>query len=415
MARAQYGPSFYQHGPQLKWVDMLACTAELCAVVHENFVKLCAESGGLQALIGVVGDQGLDRKTKTHRSRIRLTLASMMLRTLLAASALLTLLLVALPARAEPPHDAVTLTYLPSPRTVALCPDADFLAFEVELRLRYELFQPSAPNHLTVKVDRASNGLFRATGEMRDEGERVNFTREYNEIDCTAAMVAMALGVAIKFTKPPQDPEPSPPVPLPPASKAPALSPGSCPPAPKPVAPEPRKPPALPRVARPRAQAGLASVFAIGAAPGVVGGVAGFVGMRLGGYSLALEASALLAPSATVERFSTPAGWSYLVASLAGLGCYQRSWASVCARAEVSWLSFGNLEVSLENPQQAALGVGPRFAGEWVLTPWLALRGYGEVLLRSQLIQLLDPIKTSILWPGSMVSGTIGLGPVVSF
>ncbi|MFS8067268.1 MAG: hypothetical protein ACMG6S_12930 [Byssovorax sp.] len=288
----------------------------------------------------------------------------------------------------------------------------------MELRLRYELFQPSAPNHLTVKVDRASNGLFRATGEMRDDGGNVNFTREYSEIDCTAAMVAMALGVAIKFTKPPRDPEPSPPAPLPPASNPPAPLPqASCPPVPEPAAPEPRKPPALPRAERPRAQAGLASVFSIGAAPVVVGGVAGFVGLRWESYSLALEASALLAPSATVESYSVPAGWHYLVASLAGLGCYQRSWASVCARAEVSWLSFGNSQskVKLENPHHAAFGVGPRFAGEWVLTPWLALRAYGEVLLRSRIIQLLDPTAPSILWTGSMASGSIGFGPVVSF
>jgi hypothetical protein len=335
-----------------------------------------------------------------------------MIRPLLAASAVL---LIALPVRAEPAHDAATLTYLPSPRTVALCPDADFLAFEVELRLRYELFQPSAPNHLTVKVERANNGLFRATGEMRDDGGKVNFTREYNEIDCTAALVAMALGVAIKFTKPPEDPEPSPPAPLPPASNPPAPPPASCPPCSKPVAPEPPKPPALPRAERPRAQAGLASVFSIGAAPVVVGGVAGFVGLRLGRYSLALEASMLFAPSATVESFSVPAGWHYFVASLAGLGCYQKSWVWVCARAEVSWLSIGNSQAGLENTQTAAFGVGPRFAGEWMLTPGLALRAYGEVLLRSRVTLLLDKTTTGVLWPGSVASGSIGFGPVFSF
>lgn len=52
-----------------------------------------------------------------------------MLRPFLAAS---TVLLFALPVRAEPPPDAATLTYLPSRATVALCPAADFFALEVQ-------------------------------------------------------------------------------------------------------------------------------------------------------------------------------------------------------------------------------------------------------------------------------------------
>ncbi|MEO5726532.1 MAG: hypothetical protein ABI134_19170, partial [Byssovorax sp.] len=81
----------------------------------------------------------------------------MLLRLFQAASAVL---LIALPARAERPNDAVTLEYLPSRATVSLCPPADFLTVEVLIRLGYELFQPSAPKHLMVKVDRA-NGRFR--------------------------------------------------------------------------------------------------------------------------------------------------------------------------------------------------------------------------------------------------------------
>ena len=136
----------------------------------------------------------------------------MMLRPVLAASAVL---LVALPARAERPNDAVTLEYLPSRATVALCPAAGFLALEVQIRLGYELFQPSAPNHLTVKIDRA-NGRFRSIGEMRDDDGKVIFARTYSEIDCTQALVSMAISVSVKFTRPPEDPEPSPPEPPPP-------------------------------------------------------------------------------------------------------------------------------------------------------------------------------------------------------
>ena len=152
----------------------------------------------------------------------------MMLRPLLAMSAML---LVALPARAGSPNDAVTLEYLPSRATIALCPPADFLTVEVLIRLGYELFQPSAPKHLTVKVDRA-NGQFRSIGEMRDEDGNVLFARTYAAIDCTQAMMDMAIGVSIKFTRPP---EPSPPAPPPPAPSPPVPPPSL--PVPEPVAP----------------------------------------------------------------------------------------------------------------------------------------------------------------------------------
>jgi hypothetical protein len=148
----------------------------------------------------------------------------MMLRPVLAASAVL---LVALPARAERPNDAVTLEYLPSRATVALCPAAGFLALEVQIRLGYELFQPSAPNHLTVKIDRA-NGRFRSIGEMRDDDGKIIFARTYSEIDCTQALVSMAISVSVKFTRPPEDPEPSPPRSL--RLRRPSLRrPGKCP------------------------------------------------------------------------------------------------------------------------------------------------------------------------------------------
>ena len=331
-------------------------------------------------------------------------LASMMLRPLLAASAVL---LIALPARAEPPPDAATLTYLPSRATVALCPAADFLALEVRIRLGYELFQPSAPNHLTVKVERA-NGLFRSTGEMRDDDGKVIFTRDFSEIDCTAAVVSMAISVAIKFMKLPEYPEP-------PAPSLPAPAALTCPPAPKPAAPEPSKPSTLPLTERPRVQIGLASVFSIGAAPVVVGGVAVLGGVRWKTVSLALEGSVLLAPSATIENFTISNGYHYLLATAAGLGCYHGRWAFVCAQTEASVLSVGHSITKFTGAQTASLGFGGRLGAEWVLTPGLALRVYSDFLLRPLFSRLRDGTRRSVLWPGSVASGSIGFGPVFSF
>jgi hypothetical protein len=162
-------------------------------------------------------------------------------------------------------------------------------------------------------------------------------------------------------------------------------------------------------------QAGLASVFSIGAAPVVVGGVAGFVGLRRGSYSLALEGSALFAPSATIENLSISTGYHYLVRTAAGSGCYNGRWVFVCARAEASVLSVGNSKANVTGAQTASFGVGARFGGEWMLTPWLALRTYGEFLLRPVAGLLRDVNIGSVIWNGLGMSGSIGFGPVFSF
>lgn len=101
------------------------------------------------------------------------------------------LLLSAAPARAERPHEAVTLTYLPSPAAVPLCQEADFLAVELRFRLGYELIQEAAPEHLTVKLDRAG-GRLRSRGEIRDDAGNVTFNQTYSGIDCTEVVVGMA-------------------------------------------------------------------------------------------------------------------------------------------------------------------------------------------------------------------------------
>ncbi len=319
------------------------------------------------------------------------------------------LLLIALPVRAHPPHDEATLTYLPSRATAALCPGANFFVLEVQLRLGYPLFQPSAPNHFTVKVERA-NSRFRSTGEMRDGSGEVIFTRDYSEIDCGTVLVSMAISVALELTKLPEDPEPSSPH-APPTAPTPAAQ-------LPPVSPAPSLPPKLPAfplAERPRLQAGLASVFSIGAAPVVVGGVVGFVGLRRGSYSLAVEGSALFAPSATIENYSPLTGYHYLVAAVAGSGCYHARWAFGCAHMELSLLSTGNSRLQFTSERIVSFGVGLRFGGEWALTQRFALRAYSEFSLRPVPGVLRDDIMSTILWPGSILSASIGLGSVFYF
>jgi hypothetical protein len=220
----------------------------------------------------------------------------MMIRSLLVAA---TVLLVALPARAAPEHDAVTLTYLPSRAAVSACPEADYLANEVQVRLGYELFQPKGSKHLTVKIDRTSGG-FRAVGEMVDDDGKVLFARTYPAMDCTFAVFSIAVGISIHYLEPAVPPAPSPPQAAAPSPvEAPPLEPVA--PEPAELPPEPPPPVAVPLPERRRFQAGLASVFSIGTAPTVVGGVGGFLGVRWPSVSLALEGRALFAPAATLK------------------------------------------------------------------------------------------------------------------
>jgi hypothetical protein len=178
----------------------------------------------------------------------------MLLRPLLTASALL---LLARPARAERPHDAVTLTYLPSRAAAPLCPEADYLENEVFVRLRYPLFQPTGSKHLTVKIDRTS-GMFRAAGELRDDEGNLLFAGTYPAMDCTFAVFSIAVAVSVHYAELPEPPPPIPQEPPPPA----------------PAEPEPTEPPpppiASPLPERRSLQAGLDYVFAAGTAPTVV-------------------------------------------------------------------------------------------------------------------------------------------------
>ena len=333
----------------------------------------------------------------------------MMLRPFIAASAVL---LIALPARAERPDDAVTLEYLPSRATVALCPAANFLNLEVQIRLGYKLFQPSAPNHLTVKVDRA-NGLFRSSGEMRDEDGNVTFARTHSEIDCTMAVIDMAIELSIKFTRLPEPPEPSPPLPPPPEPlptvPAPTL------PTPAPVLPAAPPSASLPLPERRRYQAGIAAVFSGGTAPSIVGGVGGGLSVRWPSVSLGLEGRVLFAPSARIEQSPVRNGYHFVFTALSGSGCYHPSWIFVCARAEIGNLFFDNAKVEIGPANMASLGLGLRLGGDWTLTPWLAIRTYVEILGTPLSGHLSTNLEEMPIWNQSGPSRSVGVGPVFTF
>jgi hypothetical protein len=311
-------------------------------------------------------------------------------------------LLIAVPARAERKNFAVTLAYTPG-KLAAQCPDETFLRGEVARRLGYDLFAAEGPKHLAVTVS-FHQGQYQVVGEMRDEDGKVVLSEVFKEPTCEAAIMDEVNSMAAEFVRPPE------PCPI-------------CPPAPEPLTCPP-VPPASPVIAaapappaeRPRAQAGLASVFSIGVAPVVVGGVSGLLGVRWKTVSLALEGSALFAPSATIKNFSVRDGYHYLVSSIAGAGCYHANWIFGCARAEIGVLTIGYPDTTQVTAARSAfLGFGLRFGGEWALTSGLALRAYSELSMRPLNNLFRDGLTRRVIWPGSSVSGSIGLGPVFSF
>jgi hypothetical protein len=337
----------------------------------------------------------------------------MMIRSLLVAA---TVLLVALPARAAHEHDAVTLTYLPSRGAVAACPEADYLANEVQVRLGYELFQPKGSKHLTVKIDRTSGGS-RAVGEMVDDDGKVLFARTYPAMDCTFAVFSIAVGISIHYLEPAEPASSSPPQPTPTPSPVGAPPPEPVEPEPAELPPEPPPPVAAPVPERRRFQAGLASVFSIGTAPTVVGGVGGFLGVRWPSVSLALEGRALFAPAATLNQAKVRDGYHFTFAAISGSGCYHPAWTFVflCTRVEIGVLSFGNMKLNLSPANMTILGLGFRLGAERTLTSWLALRAVVDAVGQPLSGVLKPDTGKPSLWSQTGLSGSIGLGPVFTF
>ncbi len=126
-------------------------------------------------------------------------------------------------------------------------------------------------------------------------------------------------------------------------------------------------------------QAGLASVFSIGTAPSVVGGLGWFFGVRRENVEVALEGRALLAPSAEIEVFRRREGYQYLYAAISGSACYHHAWAFGCARIEGGSLSLKNPAVEIRAGEIGILSAGIRFGGEKMLMPELAIRMYVDI------------------------------------
>jgi hypothetical protein len=308
-------------------------------------------------------------------------------------------LLIALPARAQDPQhpeDAVVLEYLPSPAVIKLCYPAEYFYDEIQVRLGFQLFQVTAPNHLTVKVDRVKD-RFRSELELRDETGKVTLSNTFLERNCTAALRDVLVVIAVHFTRLPEPlpcvAEPLPPAPIVPPPPAPVLL-------VSPVSPPDK----------PRYEGGLASIFTIGKAPVILGGVGLFLGLRWRDYSAAVEARALFAPSAGIEDTAM----TYFFVGASATACRHTEWALACLRVEAGSL-YGSSAKSYTDPKHApSSGLGVRLAKDWALTSSLAVRPYLEVLGATASSRVTVTARTEAIWSSPTLSASIGLGFVMT-
>jgi hypothetical protein len=281
----------------------------------------------------------------------------------------------------------------------------------VHVRIGHDLFTPDAAERLTVEVDRVG-GAYRVTGELRSKTGDVTLADTFTAEDCSTAIRSLAIIVAVRFT---HLPEPCPVCPPPTTDQAsPTLA--------KPISPpeQPKPTPApvhlSPSREPPSIQAGIASVFAIGASPVVLGGVGWFIGVRWPRFSAALEGQALFAPSVEIRATSVHDDYHFFLASASASACVHGAWLFVCLQAGWGSLSFEHTTQVIDPNYLSRSSFGFRFGAERALTRTLAVRAYADASfdpISNNLKHLTDP--SYIIWHKSNLSGSVGIGPVITF
>ena len=153
----------------------------------------------------------------------------------------------------------------------------------------------------------------------------------------------------------------------------------------------------------------------------VIGGVGWLAGVRWPQISAAIEGRVLFAPAAEIEGYGTRDKYDFAFGAISVSGCLYPwgTWAFVCIKSEVGALlsNFNNSSGWLTTSRLGFVGAGLRLGGERVLTRGLALRAYAEVLAvpLSGSLGLESDGVVHTLWPGSVVSSSLGIGPVLYF
>lgn len=317
--------------------------------------------------------------------------------------------LLARPAHAETQDFAITLNYRPN-RLAVVCPSEAFVRGEVARRLGYDLFVPAAPLHLSISVVFVHD-KYRLTGLLTDDIGTIILDEVFEDAICETVVMAEVNSIVAELIRFPEACPACPTCPSAPVASKPAPAPA---PAPRAAPAQPLPPPV---VDQPLLQLGLASVFSIGAAPVVVGGVSGGVGVRWSNISAEIEIKGLFAPSATIKDYHIHDGYRYFVAQADALGCYHAGWAFGCVQGNARILSIRNSNPQIDKiaPTVDTVGAGVRVGGEWPLTSLVSLRAYGEVSLQLVLGTLHENTNNVLLWSGPIAAGSFGFGPVFKF
>ncbi|MEO5731318.1 MAG: hypothetical protein ABIV93_30265 [Byssovorax sp.] len=253
--------------------------------------------------------------------------------------------------------------------------------------------------------------MYRVTGELRSGTGDVTLTNTFSELECSTAIRSLAIIVAVRFTRLPEPCPICPPPLVDPAS--PALS--------RPVSslvqPTPTPaPPLPPSPAGPSFRAGISSVFALGAAPVVLGGIGWFIDARWPRFSVALEGQALFAPSAELPTPRMQDGYHFFFATALASGCVHGAWAFACMQVRWHSISFGHSDLSIELDHTSTFGFGFRFGGERALTHAVALRAYIDGVFDTNPASFTHVMRRNeSRWHTPIVSASLGFGPVMTF
>jgi hypothetical protein len=311
------------------------------------------------------------------------------------------------PAPASRSRPPVQLTYNRGP-AAGDCADEGGLRQAVIKELAYDPFQPTAPLHLTVSIDRRAGELVVAL-EERDEAGQVIWDDDTIKTRSPCKSLIKAVGIVIAMRLEAEPPPPAPP-PAPPAPPAPVpATPAAAPPIAPPLAIAPPPPKAGYPIA-----AGVDAIFTPFFTPSFSAGVSPWVAFRPVEVPLSIEVALRATWSVTPARLRLE---FYRSTYMSGLlqACW-RPWARlfVCPMIEAGVVSLSPTEM-----ESAVGGSGPSLrvaaglggAYEQPLAEHLAFRVSTQV----EGLPVASPVVTSggIGWLPSRFAFSWGLGLAV--
>jgi hypothetical protein len=309
----------------------------------------------------------------------------------------------------DPPERVALAISYELPEGLTGCPGADEFSALVAARLGYDPFAAEASWRVAVRIEPDASGLRGSFRLERPEQGQTERTLRAGAGECGELATALALGLSVTVDRARRE-EPS--APPPPAAPRPAPS----------VRAPIEAPPRRADVSRSEATAsgrpsrlGVAATAAIhaatGTSPGITGGAAAGVRVRIGSFSLGVEGRADL-PTSQLDAAGTGARASLFGATVAP--CAHLRAASLCAVGLFGGLRGEAVELAESKSHTSFYSAaGVRIGVELPLGETVALIARSEVLAtltRTTLRSAGEPI-----WATPVAAGTLGIGAQVDF